>query len=104
MVTTGGGGVKRKFFETRKSLVCLNADGQVPMDRGLNWPQEVELCPWERGNSVTRPLLSIYMGAFSVPDTAGGIGIQKQIKGAKTPVLVALTFYSQEIDSKQHNK
>ena len=51
MVTTGGGGVKRKFFETRKSLVCLNADGQLPMDRGVNWPQEVELCPWERGNS-----------------------------------------------------
>lgn len=66
MVTTGGGGVKRKFFETRKSLVCLNADGQMPMDRGVNWPQEVELCPWERGNSVTCPLLSIYLSAFSV--------------------------------------
>ena len=69
MVTTGGGGVKRKFYKTGKSLVCLNPDGQVPMEKGLNWPQEVELYPWERGNSVTRPLLSIYMSAFCVPGT-----------------------------------
>ena len=84
--------------------MCLNPNGEVPMEKGLNWPQEVELCPWERGNSVTRPLLSIYMSAFCVPDTAGGIGIQQQIKWAKIPILEALTFYSQEIDNKQHNK
>lgn len=84
MVTTGGGGVKKVFINREVFGVLksqwVGANGEMfklaPRGRGFV-PGREEFSPC--------PLLSIYMSAFCVPDTAGRHWDTATNKMSKTP-------------------